>query len=350
MSLILGWVVSLVAILTTYGHSGLDTNGGKIHEVAGLMFSAITVTILLGINRFLPVVKKALKSFYLDKEFLHDLSKEELLNIVEAVNEKGNNYKIEDGNRLKKSIIKAKKQAIKDNQPYFLHTAEISKVIYSKGLEMTIIKNKVEILKSGVFTMRHSMKTDNHTRDLPDFSEYLGEKNRFSDYCFKAQIFDFTPKQKSDRVPTFALSKLKGAPTNKTQEDILKKALEVNNESEKTILLSTNGKVKKGDTFTVEMCISVPLERVSGADKPSLKFKKPAGLRTICVQDDHFIPKEDVIHDSTLTINNEDVDDSKKIEESLFYKKIIWNLYYDEVEKYKVTEEFPIPEILLEIN
>ncbi|WP_457748040.1 hypothetical protein [Sulfurimonas sp.] len=119
------------------------------------------------------------------------------------------------------------------------------------------------------------------------------------------------------------------------ENGLLKDAIISDTKKEKHIKLKTNGEFSKGDIFVYETVASVPGERVRGNSMPTLRFRKPAGVRHLIVQGQHFLTDEnDGVKGGTLYIGTEKINDSCIHTENIFYSKYEWTIYYEEISKY----------------
>jgi len=305
-------------------------------ELSKIGLSSIFVTILLSIKRFVPFVEKALGKIFTEKEYLSTLKDEELHNLVETINSStGSVYEITNNARKKASIEKAREQAIKLGLPYFLTESKTTKAMYDGGLEMTVSSNKIEMLKDGYFESTYTIETNKKTGDFPDIVNFLTNTDRFSQHVLRSKIIDYS-KNGSGVDPTgFELFELDLENIGEYEEKIIKEFVPDNREGYKRIIFKTNGPLKAGDTFTHEIVASVPNERVKGSKKPELRFGKPAGVRVLVIQGQHFVSDGvEGTKGGTLTIGGADSKATCVPTEDIFYKKYTWTLYYDEVSEY----------------
>lgn len=176
--------------LFSYNEHEKDMINGVIYDFSKMGLSVVFVTILLSANRFVPVVKKALGEFFTEKPYLDTLKPQELQKLINMINESSNNsYKFEDTKRKEESIIRARNKAIEDDRAHFIKDSTITKVIYEKGLEMTVTCNEVEILKDGAFrpTISIIIKEDEKIV-LPTMKKILAGQDRFKEHVFRAKI------------------------------------------------------------------------------------------------------------------------------------------------------------------
>lgn len=219
--------------------------------------------------------------------------------------------------------------------PYFLIESRTTKAMYEEGLEMTVSSNKIEMLKNDYFESVYTIETNKKVGNFPDIIEFLKNTDRFSQHVLRSKIINYSQNGNGIDPTGFKLFELNLDSIGEYEEKILDEFVPENTEDYKKIIFKTSAPLKTGDTFTHEIIASVPGERVKGSKKPELMFGKPAGVRELIVQGQHFV--SDGIEGTkggTLTIGGVPAKATCVPSEDIFYNKYKWTLYYDEVSEY----------------
>lgn len=324
MSLIItiGLILMLVGFNLTHDtwYSFLILKSGELILVASI------VKIILSLNNFSSALLDTLKKFFVSKEYLDQLKPQELKNLIDYLNSSSRNfYTITNNNKLERSIDLARDKAIERNKDFFIRIGTASKVFFANNLEMSIYSYEIEMLKKTKFVFNYNFETNNTARAFPSFDQYLTNIDRFDDFTFKAIISNCRKAEGDNYLEEIVLDSIEN--TYEENEDPQYK---------KKLILSTGMTLNKGDTFTLDICLSNAEERINGAEHPSISFTSPAGLRIIQLQDEKYKNETSNISGGDLAIINnageEEIDlDNKQIINDMFYKKFKWEIYFEDI-------------------
>jgi len=324
MSLVI--TVGIIFVLIGF-FSGVTTWYGFILSKLGeLVIVASIVKIILSLNNFSSVLLDTLKKFFVSKEYLDQLKPQELNKLISYLNKSSrNSYEIINNEKLERSIDLARKKAIEKDKDFFIRIGIASKVFYTNKLEMSIYSYEIEMLKKNSFIFNYNFETNNRTRELPNIDTYFTNTDRFNDYTFKAII---TKCRKANGE--YYTEEIKLNPVEAEYD------ANENPKYKKKLVLSTGMTFNKGDTFTLDLCLSNKEERENHAEHPSITFTSPAGLRIIQLQDENYKNKSSNISGGDLAIVNNNGDDEidtdkKQIINDMFYKKFKWEIYFEDI-------------------
>lgn len=324
MSLVI--TIGLILMLIGFNLNQDSWYAFLISKSGELILVAAIVKIILSLNNFSSALLDTLKKFFVSKEYLDQLKPNELTKLIDYLNESSrNSYNIINNEKLERSIDLARQKAIEKNKDFFIRVGTASKVFYANKLEMSIYSYEIEMLKKNNFIFNYNFETNNKNRKFPSIDTYLTNTDRFDNYTFKAILTKCRKKNGE-----YYSEEINLIPIEKEYEE------HEDSDYQKKLVLKTGITFNKGDTFTLDLCLSNKDERLNTADHPSITFNSPAGLRIIQLQDENYKNESSNISGGDLAIINnngeEEVDtDRKQIINDMFYKKFKWEIYFEDI-------------------
>jgi len=233
--------------------------------------------------------------------------------------------------RMQKEIEEKAKKSDDDlnilNKNYILEESRITKTILKNGSEITTFELDIRFFKKGKFIFNMENWTDSEKIKYPKFDIFKNAAcdKRFHDFSFFAVYFNLKKKDIKINKDRYALLNIDASDFEKENGFKVNFTIEDTFEVNDFFTLSFSTTIK--DTYTEEN-----IKRIQeGKDpRPHSSTRAPVGVRKITIQEEIYGNEE---HQArirpTLNIDSNYIDPTIE-EQSIFYKKYHWTIYYSE--------------------